>query len=246
MNHNDGHGDLESGLPAVAGLDDDLDTAVTKGSVVTPYKGGWQSTGPRCHESHKVLTVGKGELLGASCSLPRPGFDIYVGLDWTMNSVQGGWPWDPPSKMPEHEVHFKVTDGDAPKDKETFKKMVTWLIAQLAMGKRVHVGCIGGHGRTGMLMSAIVAEYLGEKDAIGWVRKNHCVKAVESVTQVKFLMEHYGVDHAKGSKTSWAPTTSVPVQGGYWHEKSGASSKSGKKQAEIYECQAGRGNVWGI
>ena len=73
---------------------------------------------------------------------------------------------------------------DAPANVTRFKKLVTWLCNQLQDGKTVHVGCIGGHGRTGTVISAIVAELLEEKDAIQWVRKHYCKKAVESKAQV--------------------------------------------------------------
>jgi hypothetical protein len=83
--------------------------------------------------------------------------------------------------------------------------MITWLCTQLHAGLKVHVGCIGGHGRTGTVFTAIIAEMTGEKDAIQYVRKYYCKRAVESREQIQFLMKHYGVNDAsptKGGDTS--------------------------------------------
>jgi hypothetical protein len=98
------------------------------------------------------------------------------------------------------EVYCAIPDMGIPKNIPRFKKMVTWLCNQLQEGKKVHIGCIGGHGRTGLLLAAIVSQLSGEKDAIAYVRKNYCGRAVESSEQVKFLGEHYGITPVKGTK----------------------------------------------
>lgn len=96
-----------------------------------------------------------------------------------------------------------------------FKELVTWLIVQLKDGKKIHVGCIGGHGRTGLVFSAMYAEITGKKDAIQFVRKHYCDKAVESKKQIKFLMQHYGVDTAESR--SYASTySSEPISDIGW------------------------------
>ena len=38
---------------------------------------------------------------------------------------------------------------EAPSNVARFKKLVTWVCTQLQDGKTVHIGCIGGDGRTG-------------------------------------------------------------------------------------------------
>lgn len=160
----------------------------------------------RCHEDHKELEIGGGILLGASCNSPRSGYDIYVGFDWGMHLPAPPSPWNPGDEGEDpHAIHakFQITDGSVPSDTDEAKRMVTWLVGQLAEGRRIHIGCIGGHGRTGMIMAAIVKEALGEKDAIAWVRKHHCKKAVETQTQVDWLQKHYGIKPAKPSRGSW-------------------------------------------
>jgi len=151
----------------------------------------------RCYESHPVLKIGKGRLYGGSARNPVKEMDVYVVLQ---NGDQGGRQSDPWDKQAVTEIYYGINDMHAPSNVARFKKLVTWICTQLQAGKKVHVGCIGGHGRTGTVLSAIIAEALKEKDAIQWVRKHYCKKAVESKDQVAFLMKHYGVTQAKATK----------------------------------------------
>lgn len=148
----------------------------------------------RCHEDHPVMKVANGELVGGACNSPRKKFDVYVGLDVTMATHSRSYPWVAEDKRTIR-IHFPIRDRGTPVDVESFHSMIDWLCTQLQAGKKVHVGCIGGHGRTGLVIAAIMAK-LGEKDAIAWTRKNHCQKAVESDEQVKFLVKEFGVKSA--------------------------------------------------
>lgn len=146
---------------------------------------------PSCHESHGELKLGTGVLRGGSCYSPKKGYDVYLSLQTDLYGNES-YPWEAPV-----ELHYRIDDQGVPKTPARFKKLVTYLCTQLQDGKRVHVGCIGGHGRTGLVIAAIYAEMSGDKDAIQWVRKNHCKKAVESSAQIKFLMEHFGCSTAE-------------------------------------------------
>lgn len=151
------------------------------------------STKKRCYETHPVLKLGTGLLAGGSASWPVYKADVYVALQGGSSASRASDPWEEQKVV---EVQYSIRDQHAPEDIPRFKKMVTWLIAQLQAGKHVHVGCLGGHGRTGTVITAIVAEMLAEKQAIQWVREHYCERAVESSEQVKFLMAQYGVSKA--------------------------------------------------
>lgn len=154
----------------------------------------------RCYESHPVLKIGKGKLYGGSASYPVvKDADVYVALQAGSTSGRISDPWE---KQTVVEVQYAITDMNAPSNLSRWKKMVTWLCNQLHDGKTVHVGCIGGHGRSGTLLTAIVAEALKKTDAIQYVRKHYCKRAVESKAQVQFLMKHYGVSEVEPTKTS--------------------------------------------
>lgn len=183
----------------------------------------------RCYESHPVLKMGKGRLYGGSASHPVvKDADIYVALQSGSTSGQSSDPWEVQRVV---EVHYTISDMYAPKDVPRFKKLVTWLCNQLQSGKKVHVGCVGGHGRTGIVLSAVVAEALEKKDAIQWVRKHYCKKAVESKTQIQFLMKHYGVSEVEPSKGEYRESKS---ESGWFTGTMGGSSKGTKWDSEPF------------
>jgi len=151
----------------------------------------------RCYHSHPPLKLpnSKFVIYGGSCSSPIiKDADIYIGLCHTMKQTEKRFPW-----MKGEEIYFPIADMSVPKDVEHFKALVDWTKQQLKIGAKVHVGCIGGHGRTGTFLAALVSLY-GEKDAIRYVRKHYCPKAIECKIQVEFLRVHFGVTKADGYK----------------------------------------------
>ena len=157
--------------------------------------------GKMCYESHPPLTMPGTEfkVYGGSCGHPIvTDADVYIGFDPSMTYTARSWPWKQGC-----EFLFRVPDMGVPSKPDEFVKMVDWAKTQVDAGKKLHCGCIGGHGRTGMFLAALVSRY-GEKDAITHVRARYCHKAVESSTQVKFLGDHFGIIPAKGSKSSTA------------------------------------------
>jgi hypothetical protein len=173
----------------------------------------WKQT-TKCYESHKPLPVGEHVIYGGSASWPVvKDADIYISLQDGSTSGLISDPWDARHVI---EIQHFINDGGVPKDPVRFGKMITWICNQLQKGKKVHVGCIGGHGRTGMVLSAVVAHATGEKNATEYVRKHYCKKAVESEKQVKFLQEHFGVTPVIGHKqyaSSSTGTLYIPSKG---------------------------------
>jgi hypothetical protein len=161
----------------------------------------------RCHHSHKELSLGGGAVLGASCCQPREGYDIYIGFDHGMKRFRT-FPWDSPTASKVVEVYFPIPDGGVPEDVAEFKRMVAWIVAQLALGKRIHMGCIGGHGRTGMVLAAIVSHVLEPAGAGKWVRANYCKTAIETTEQVEFLKSHFGISPVEASRDHYTSKTS--------------------------------------
>jgi len=162
----------------------------------------------RCYHSHPPLPLKDGLVIyGGSCSSPViTDADIYVGLDHMQKSHKS-FPW-----VEGESFQFSIRDMQAPDDPYQFRCLIDWLIMQLTSQKKVHVGCIGGHGRTGTVFSALVAVMLGKEDAIDYVRKNYCAKAVESTSQISFLMKHFGVGSVSPSKPQ-VPRVSYPING---------------------------------
>ena len=220
----------------------------TGGSSVTEFKAGPRKTyasdfigdhkvGARCYHSHPALKLPNSELViyGGSCSMPAVSdADVYIGFDHGMRFTQRHWPWKQGS-----EVMFEIADMSIPKKPEEFRKLVAWTKKQLETGLKVHCGCIGGHGRTGMFFAAVVSEF-GEKDAIAYVREHYCASAVESASQVTFLHDEYGVTRVGGSKTGGGYSSHGGSSKG---AKSKASSKS-SKPGSAFSPLAGNGCIW--
>lgn len=208
------------------------------GSGKKDYSANWK----RCWEDHKPLKILDGEILGAACAHPQKGYDIYIGLDHGMQFSSKNYPWQKNGGEGPLEFLFPISDMCAPKDVKNFKLMIKWLVVQLKAGKAIQVGCIGGHGRTGLVLAAL-AQVTGvaPKNAIQWVRKHHCKKAVESASQIKFLMKHYKVSKAEPIKGVVTGHIKGASKGTGYH--SSYSKASHRRDAKISAVKS-KGSIW--
>jgi len=181
------------------------------GKDVTHGSSSW--AGERCFHGHPALKLGATglQIWGGSCSFPSvKDADVYIGFDGGMRLTERHYPWTDGA-----EVLFRITDGSAPSEAAQFRKLVDWTLAQLQAGKKVHCGCVGGHGRTGTFLAALTCVAAGEPDAIAYVREHYCKKAVETKSQIDFLVKNFGikpVEHASKHNSGallldYAPTT---------------------------------------
>ena len=180
------------------------------------HGGGYQS----CYVTHKPLLLGNTglQIHGGSCSSPVvKDADVYIGFDSGMRFTARHWPWTVGT-----EILFRISDGRAPDDTAAFRQLVDWTADQLHAGKKVHCGCIGGHGRTGTFLAALLSVVAGEVDAITYVREHYCKKAVETAEQVKFLQQHYGILETDARRSSWTKPARAE------HARKAKSSKSKK------------------
>lgn len=183
----------------------DADYASSKGDTyVTRTSGSFEPSNGvyvpivRCTDSHPPLPLGEFKIWGGSCTHPTvTDADVYIGFDFGMEHTRRGYPWNPGE-----EVYFRIRDMSVPSDVAEFAKLVAWTWEQLQAGKKVHAGCVGGHGRTGTFLAALVKHAIGEDDAISYVRKNYCPKAVESLEQATWLQKHWGIVPQAGHKDS--------------------------------------------
>lgn len=178
---------------------------IKKGSKYKPVVNDlWSSKKhvPMCYDTHPPLEFGGLTVYGGSCSHPMvKDADVYIGFDYNVSGGTPRFPWEGPMPVI---IRYPVSDGSAPADPESFRKMVDWTLDQLKQGKKVHVGCIGGHGRTGTFLAALVAVHTGNTKAVEYVRENYCKSAVESTSQVNFLVKHYDQEEVASSKKySW-------------------------------------------
>lgn len=149
-----------------------------------------------CYESHPPLPLGGERVVyGGSCRHPVvKGADIFVGLDGGMQMSSRHFPW-----TPGYELLFAIRDMKAPNSPQEFKSLVGWLKDRIDVGDKVHVGCIGGHGRTGMVLAALSHLY-GFDKPITYVRSNYCSRAIETKEQIEFLRSHFGGEDVTPNK----------------------------------------------
>lgn len=193
----------------------------------------------RCYETHPPLKIGDFTIYGGSCSSPVvKDADVYVGLDYGMPAMQL-YPWD-------HRVAFmyKITDMSVPDDPESFKRLIAYLHEQLTLGKKVHVGCIGGHGRTGMVLAALMNTVTGEIDAVTKVREAYCKKAVETSSQIAFLHKHFGIKQAKPTKTAASYGGSWSSSGGSYSAYKSGGSGATAGEVEIHPIATAVERIW--
>jgi len=205
-------------------------------------KKSYTSTWVRCWDDHKPIKISNGEVLGAARAHPQKGYDIYIGLDYGMQFQTKNWPWQKNGGTGPVEFLFPIPDMSVPKDVKNFKKMIVWMLGQLDDGKRIQVGCIGGHGRTGLVLAALVqVAGIAPRKAIQWVRKHHCKKAVESESQVKFLVKHYKVESVAAVKGTI--TGSSERRKGFTGKGIGLNSPRRVKDAHITAVRS-KGSIW--
>lgn len=197
----------------------------------TAVEKGKSFVAPRCYESHPALKIGEYEVYGGNCGSPIvKDADIYVGLDYSTRTTYGSYPWN----NTRVEIYFPIKDMHAPDDPKEFHRMIEWLADQIRAGKKVHIGCIGGHGRTGTVLSALVAHMTGNEDATEYVRKNYCTKAVESDEQIRFLKKHYNIKEVNPTKLPYTGNWEGVGKG-----KKGKSAKGYGTQADLYKNAPG-------
>lgn len=232
----------------------------------------------RCYESHPALILKDDlKIYGGSCITPViKDADVYIGFDSGMKRSDRGFPWEPKPEVEALDVYMHISDGAAPKDLINFNKLLEWTAQQIESGKKVHVGCIGGHGRTGTFLAALVYVMTGRKDAGAYVREAYCKKVIETTEQVNFLFNKFGIEKVDprphyspvkggsyGGYESYDPATgsyrnygkgfgnsNVIVDGGPWTKFSpstkGSSYVSSSGASNTGKPNMAKGNVWGL
>lgn len=74
---------------------------------------------------------------------------------------------------------------------ERLRALVAEIAENMDQGRSVEIGCIGGHGRTGTLLAALVAriERRTASEAILAARERYCPSSIETAAQVELIHE---------------------------------------------------------
>lgn len=163
-----------------------------------------------CYESHPEITLsfsnGKtGILNGGNCATPHTDADVFISLDKHAAVYDFEQPWNTNPQNKQH-VRFLIEDFCVPDSLDETNKLAQYALEKLAEGKKLYVGCLGGHGRTGTILSVIVQKYaeqnpttpegkniINSDNAIDYVREKYCHHAVETLSQHLFLNHFYNI-----------------------------------------------------
>jgi hypothetical protein len=199
----------------------------------------------RCFEGHQPLALRDGLVIhGGSCISPAvTDADVYIGFDAGMKKTARLYPWTEGV-----EVSFPIPDGRSFKEMTHFDKLVDWTIEQLEAGRKVHCGCIGGHGRTGTFFAVLVNRMTGDKDSSAYVRQHYCAKAIETSAQIDWLFDTYGITrveprphwhaaHANGSNRDWSAAKGVSKQKSFGYKMVDGRDEYWERDAEMKVAQ---------
>jgi hypothetical protein len=144
--------------------------------------------------THPKLKFEDGTLTGGRDTIDSMGADTLILLDkvWLPSRIldTGG----EIKQVNQRVIYFPIVDMEAPREQELreFNLLIEIIRNDLFCGKSVHVQCIGGHGRTGLVIACYVGKYRGIKNPVKWVRENYCEEAVESWRQIEFISKFTG------------------------------------------------------
>lgn len=93
------------------------------------------------------------------------------------------------------DVNIPTRDFHVPQVKDVDAGLLQVLKA-IRAGKNVYIGCMGGIGRTGLMM-AVLAKAFGEPDPVKYVRATYKRHAVETIDQQNYIAKYKIGAHAK-------------------------------------------------
>jgi hypothetical protein len=99
----------------------------------------------------------------------RPDLGMYLDSSWTPASLA---------------YYVKWWDYGLPEWDDVAIQTIQVVLDAAKAGQFVEIGCIGGHGRTGVVLAAMASVCgVPPLKAVKWVRKNYCKEAIETEQQ---------------------------------------------------------------
>jgi protein-tyrosine phosphatase len=119
---------------------------------------------------------------------PEVGF--YLDGSWASAALLSSPGFRPPfvGRGRTRMVIYPWPDLGLPRDPRRFARALKWVLEEAASGRRVEIGCAGGHGRTGTTLAGLlILQGLTPRGALRRVRRTYCDEAVESREQAEML-----------------------------------------------------------
>jgi len=125
----------------------------------------------------------------------KPDFGIYLDDTWFNHTtnIAGCGVFVPTFKNNLPTIIIEWPDASTI-NQRIFKWLVNKAIEHFKQGEVVDIGCIGGHGRTGTLLAAILGrvENLQPQTAIEEIHKRYCPYAIETIGQFQMVYQSLG------------------------------------------------------
>jgi hypothetical protein len=155
---------------------------------------------PTCTHWREPFDLLDGVTVFASAWFDRPSRH-RVDMDWAHIGfyLDGSWasavlvssPGFRPPFVPRVRTQIVIypwPDLGIPRDPRRFKRALKWVLEQASRGRRVEVGCAGGHGRTGTTLAGLlVLQGMAPREAVRRVRRSYCDEAIESKEQASMI-----------------------------------------------------------
>lgn len=122
----------------------------------------------------------------------QPDIGFYLDSSWGASTILVSAGFVPPyvkrkSADPKIILH-PWRDWGTPENPRELRSALKWLLREARRGSIIDIGCMGGHGRTGTALAALlVLQGLDSGTAIRRVRIDYCDEAIESKAQTRFI-----------------------------------------------------------
>ena len=160
---------------------------------------------PMCSHWREPVDIGDGVIVFASAWFDRPprrrvdmdwpDVGFYLDGSWASAALVSSPGFRPPftARGKTQIVLYPWPDLGVPRDPRRFKRAMRWVLEQATAGRRVEVGCAGGHGRTGTtLASLMVLQGTAPREAMRKIRRTYCEEAIESREQMAMVRRFTG------------------------------------------------------
>jgi protein-tyrosine phosphatase len=155
---------------------------------------------PTCRHWREAVDVRDGVVVFASAWFDRPNryrvdmdwpeVGLYLDGSWASAALVSSPGFRPPfvKRRRSQLVIYPWPDLGLPRDPRRFKRALRWVLEQASAGRRVEVGCAGGHGRTGTTLAGLlVLQGVSPREAVRQVRRSYCDEAIESREQTAMI-----------------------------------------------------------
>jgi protein-tyrosine phosphatase len=155
---------------------------------------------PTCRHWRERIDLRDGVTVFASAWFDRPhrrqvdmdwpDVGFYLDGTWASASLLSSPGFRPPfvGRGRAEIVIYPWPDQGLPRDHRRFVRALRWVLEEATRGRRVEIGCAGGHGRTGTTLAGLlILQGLTPRGALRSVRRAYCDEAVESREQAEML-----------------------------------------------------------